>query len=169
MRSENEIRSRELREAVPEREASGRAIVIEAQDVVARHRLHDREADGVRERDRARREPIEPPAGGRVVRGRGKVNIDARTGVYAIQCPRGRPDADSKEREAMCLGDHEVRRHELDVPLERLAEQPIRLDVVLIAPTAQRDPRAAIDEQSGGRGAVPGTVRAARQRNVWSR
>src|SRR5262245_43172019 len=144
MHSENETGSRELPEAAPEREAGRREVVIEAQDVAARHRLHDREADGVR--DRARRGPIEPPAGGRVVPRRGGVDVDARGGVYSVQCARGRLDADPKERQAMCLRDHEVRRDEGDASLEGLAEQPIGLDVVLIAPTAQRDPRAAIDE-----------------------
>ena len=65
----------------------------------------------------------------------------------------------------MDLGEDEIRREKRDPAPERLSEEAIGVEVVLVAPAPQRDPGAAIDEQSSGNGGdAPGTVLAARQR-----
>src|SRR5262245_37689768 len=57
-------------------------------------------------------------------------------------------DAGAKQRQAMGLRDHEIRRDQRHWLRERLSEEAIGVGMVLIAPAAQRDPRPAIDEQS---------------------
>ena len=47
----------------------------------------------------------------------------------------------------MDLGDDEIRREERDPAPERLSEEAIGVEVVLVAPAPQRDPGAAIDER----------------------
>ena len=44
------------------------------------------------------------------------------------------------------------------------ADNAVGVDMVLVAPTSQREPGATIDEQPGGSGGALGTVPAARQR-----
>jgi hypothetical protein len=67
----------------------------------------------------------------------------------------------AEQRQAVHLGKNQVRRHELRPPFDRGAERTICRCVMLVAPAAQRDPRATIDEQSSGGGR--GTGRTARQ------
>jgi hypothetical protein len=86
-----------------------------------------------------------------IVRG-GEVNPHARAGVEPLQGAERGLDAGAKEGEAVGLGEDEVRGEQRNAARERLAEEAVGLDMVLVAPAAQRDPRAAIDEQSGGRG-----------------
>src|SRR2546427_10759834 len=65
----------------------------------------------------------------------------------------------------MGLGDDEVGGDQWNSGPESFAEETIRLGMVLVAPAAQRDPAAAIDEQpSGSGGGAGGTVPA-----VWQR
>lgn len=62
----------------------------------------------------------------------------------------------------MHLGEDKVARQERDASSERFPEEVICLGMVLIAPTPQRDPRPAIDEQSAGfAGAAHGMERGA--------
>src|SRR3989441_10982097 len=64
----------------------------------------------------------------------------------------------------MGLGDDEVGGDQWNSGPESFAEETIRLGMVLVAPAAQRDPAAAIDEQpSGSGGGAGGTVPAGRQ------
>src|SRR2546428_9268968 len=61
----------------------------------------------------------------------------------------------------MGLGDDEVGGDQWNSGPESFAEETIRLGMVLVAPAAQRDPAAAIDEQpSGSGGGAGGTVPA---------
>src|SRR2546430_5908492 len=61
----------------------------------------------------------------------------------------------------MGLGDDEVGGDQWNSGPESFAEETIRLGMVLVAPAAQRDPAAAIDEQpSGSGGRAGGTVPA---------
>src|SRR3989441_5566688 len=69
----------------------------------------------------------------------------------------------------MGLGDDEVGGDQWNSGPESFAEETIRLGMVLVAPAAQRDPAAAIDEQpSGSGGGAGGTVPAVRQRTARS-
>src|SRR5437867_4529698 len=103
-----------------------------------------------------------------LVRGR-KMNRDALAGVDALQCAQRGLYAGPEERQAMGLGNDEVGRHQWNSGLESIAEEAISLGMVLVAPAAQRDPGAAIDEQSrGSGGGAGGTVPAARQRTSRS-
>src|SRR6267378_3250757 len=69
----------------------------------------------------------------------------------------------------MGLGDDEVGGDQWNSGPESFAEETIRLGMVLVAPAAQRDPAAAIDEQpSGSGGGAGGTVPAVRQRTSRS-
>ena len=89
----------------------------------------------------------------------------ARAGIDAIERAERGLGTCPEQRQAMRLRDHEIRRQERDPTTDRLMKEAVRLDVVLIALAAQRDPGAAIDEQSAGNGdGAPGTVPAARQR-----
>src|SRR5262249_62411140 len=69
----------------------------------------------------------------------------------------------------MGLGNDKVGGHQWNSGLESFAEEAIRLGMVLITPASQRDPGAAIDEQSRGLGGgARGTVPATRQRTSRS-
>src|SRR3989442_10816720 len=69
----------------------------------------------------------------------------------------------------MGLGDDEVGGDQWNSGPESFAEETIRLGMVLVAPAAQRDPAAAIDEQpSGSGGGAGGTVPAVRPRTSRS-
>ena len=83
-----------------------------------------------------------------MVLGGGEVDGHAGARVDALQCPEGGQDAGPEQRQAEQLGEDEIGGRERDAAAEGLAEQPVCLGVMLIAPAPQRDPRAAIDEQS---------------------
>ncbi|HZF29167.1 MAG TPA: hypothetical protein VE907_08630 [Gammaproteobacteria bacterium] len=102
----------------------------------------------------------------------GEVNRYARARPDPVEPSQRRLEARSEQGEAMDLCDDEVRRNEPDPPFDRGAKQPIGFGVILVAPAAQRDPRAAINEQSSegafGRlcavvGCACGTWRSVRQ------
>ena len=151
--------------AFPEGEARGREIPVEAEDVTTPARLHDRKADGIRVRHRARRQPLEPAARGGMLGGGREMNGDVGTGVETFQTAQSRLRARAEEGQPMGLGDDEIRGEQGNPACERLAEQSIGLAVMLVAPAAQRDPGAAIDEQaSGNGGGARDTVPGARQR-----
>src|SRR5262249_58759180 len=69
----------------------------------------------------------------------------------------------------MGLGNDKAGGHQWNSGLESFAEEAIRLGMVLVTPASQRDPGAAIDEQSRGLGGgARGTVPATRQRTSRS-
>jgi len=149
----------------PKGEAGGGEIPVEAEDVTAPARLHDRKADGVRVRHRTRRQPLEPAARGGMLGSGREMNRDVRAGVETFDTAQCRMRAGAEEGQPMGLGDDEIRGEEGNPAREGLAEQSIGLGVVLVAPAAQRDPGAAIDEQaSGNGGGARDTVPVARQR-----
>lgn len=128
-------------------------------------RLHHREADGVGVRDRAGRESLQPAPCRPVVLGIREVNRNARTRLDAVQRTPGELDAGPEEHQAMNFSEDEIGGEEWNVLLERLAEETVCLEMVLVAPSPQGDPGAAIDEQATGCAAdAPGTVPSARQR-----
>jgi hypothetical protein len=128
-------------------------------------RLHDREADSICVRDRARCQALQPPTGrGVIVRSR-EMDRYARVRVEAFERPERRLNAGPEERQTVGLCNDEVRGQERDVTLECIPDETIGVAVVLVAPASQRDPGPAIDEQSCGSGGVAsGTVPAIRQR-----
>jgi hypothetical protein len=71
---------------------------------------------------------------------------DAGACVDALERTKRGLQACTKERQAMRLGDHQVRRDEPHASSECLPEQSIDLGMVLVATTPKRHPRAAIDE-----------------------
>jgi len=94
-----------------------------------------------------------------------EMNRDVRAGVETFEPAQCRMRAGAEEGQPMGLGDDEIRGEKGNPARERLPEQSIGLDVMLIAPAAQRDPGAAIDEQaSGNGGGARDTVPGARQR-----
>src|SRR2546427_8676501 len=150
---------------VPQREAGGREVLVEADDVPARERFHDREADGIGVGDGTRRHALDPATRRCMVIRRRKMNRDALAGVDTFERPERGLDAGPEERQAMGLGDDEVGGDQWNSGPESFAEETIRLGMVLVAPAAQRDPAAAIDEQpSGSGGGAGGTVPAVRRR-----
>ena len=85
--------------------------------------------------------------------------------IDALQQQSGSAHADVKQNEAVHLGDDQVGGDQRNARLRRAAKQPIRLGMILIAETDQRDPRAAIDEHAVARGDdVPGTAPVSPQR-----
>lgn len=94
-----------------------------------------------------------------------ELNRDTRACVHTIKRFQGGLNTGPVQRQAMDFSDHKICGHEKNSPLECLAEQAVGLEMVLIAPTSQRDPGAAVDEKLSGRaGDGLGTaVRAARQ------
>lgn len=154
-----------LSESLPQRETGRGEVLIEAQDMAARGRRHDGEADGIRVRDRPRRQPLEPATGrGVIVRSR-EVDGHARARVETFQRPERRLNTGPEERQPVGFRDDEIRGQERDATPEGLPNETIGVTMVLVAPTSQRDPGPAIDEQSGGSGAeASGTVPATRQR-----
>lgn len=101
-----------------------------------------------------------------VIVGRREVNRHALAGVDALQQAERGLKASAEERQAMGLGNDEVRGEQRDPARERLTDEPVGLGMVLVARAAQRDPSAAIDEQpcGGGGGGARDTVPATRQR-----
>lgn len=149
----------------PELESGDREVLVEAQDMPAAPRLHHREADGVGIRDRVGRESFQPTPCRPVVLGICEVNRDAWTRLDAVQRTPGELDAGPEERQTMDFGEDEVGGEEWNVLLERLAEETVRREMVLVAPSPQGDPGAAIDEQANGSVVdAPGRVSSSRQR-----
>ena len=79
-----------------------------------------------------------------------KLDRNARASAHTVERFQGRLNAGPVQRESMDLGKDEIRGQQEDSPLERLTEEPVRLQMVLIAPAPQRDPGAAIDEKLSG-------------------
>ena len=64
----------------------------------------------------------------------------------------------------MGLGNDQARGDERNAARERIAEQAVGVGMMLVAPAAERDPGAAIDEQAGrGGGGGSGRGPATRQ------
>ncbi len=72
---------------VPQREAGGREVLVEADDVPARERFHDREADGIGVGDGTRRHALDPATRRCMVIRRRKMNRDALAGVDTFERP----------------------------------------------------------------------------------
>jgi hypothetical protein len=68
------------------------------------------------------------------------------------------------EQEPVCLGEYEIGREQPDAARRGGAKHGIGLAVVLIAGADERDPGAAIDEQTSGGGVSGGRSLASRQR-----
>ena len=132
----------------PELKARRGEVVIEGECMPAAQAFHHGEADGIGIRDRVGRQALEPATRRRVVLGRGEVDGDAGALVDAVQRSQGGQNVGPEQREAVQLGEDKIGGREWDAAPKRLPEQPVRLGMMLIAPAPQRDPRAAIDEQS---------------------
>ena len=150
--------------SLPERETGSDKVVVEAEHVTTSALLHDRKADGVRVRDRTRGQALYPPPRGMVLLGGGELDRYALAGIEQVQRAERRLNSDSIQGETMGLGDHQVRGEQQNATCQCLTKEAIRVGVVLIAPTAQRDPGPAIDEQPGGSGRARGTAPVTRQR-----
>ncbi len=127
--------------------------------------LHQGEADGVGIGHGAWRQPLQPSARCLVVLGAREVNGHPLARPDTVEHPQGGLHARPEEREPVNLGEHEVGSDKRDASAQGLPEETIRLDMMLIAAASQRDPSAAIDEESTGVcGAAHGTERGAAQR-----
>ncbi len=93
---------------------------------------------------------------------RRKVNGNAWARIDSLERTKRRLVPRAEQRQSMQLGDNEIARDERNALVDGCTERAICCNVVLIAPAAQRNPRATIDEQPYG--GVRGTWRAARQR-----
>lgn len=150
---------------MPQLEAGDREVPIEAERMTAVQVLHHGEADSIGIGHRPRCQALQPPARRRVVLGAREVNRHALARADAVQRPQGGLNAGAEERQSVNLGEDEVGGEQPDAPPECFPEETIRLGMMLIPPTPQRDPGAAIDEQPGGfAGGAHGTERAALQR-----
>lgn len=80
----------------------------------------------------------------------GRREVDRHTGAGVDQLEKAprRLHADAEEREPMSLGDDQARGEERDAARQRLTDQAVGLGVMLVAPAAERDPGAAIDEEA---------------------
>ena len=132
---------------------------------MAARALHDGKADGVRVRDRVRRQTFEPAPRCGVIVSRRKVQRHALAGIQALEGAERGLKTGAEKGQAMCLGDDEIRGEQRNTAGERLTEKPVGFGVMLVAPAPQRDPGAAIDEQpSGSGGGARGTGLESRQR-----
>lgn len=127
----------------------------------ALRRFHDGEAHRVSVGNGPRSQPPEPIARGKVIVRRREVNGDTRARIDSLERTKRRLVTRAEQREPMQLGDNEIGRDQRDALVDSGTKRAICCSVVLITPAAQRNPRAAIDEQSCGDGR--GTWRAARQ------
>jgi hypothetical protein len=72
----------------------------------------------------------------------------ARAGLDQLEEASRRLHTGTEEREPMSLGNNQARGEERDAAQERFPEQAVSLGVMLVAQAAERDPGAAIDEET---------------------
>lgn len=73
---------------------------------------------------------------------------NARAGLDQLEEAPRRLHAGTEEREPMSLGHDQARGEQWDAAPERFPKQAVSLGVMLVAQAAERDPGAAIDEET---------------------